>query len=101
MCSHGQGQLALGIASNWSGIGVRPANACRSRGDCGAEDRLTGSIEMGLRGEDAVTLTPGQTFYEGPEDIHTVSRNASSTQPAKFLVVLMKNSGEPIVMPVH
>lgn len=62
---------------------------------------LEGSIEMGLRGKETVTLTPGQTFYEGPDDIHTVSRNASATQPAKFLVVLMKNSGAPIVMPVQ
>jgi quercetin dioxygenase-like cupin family protein len=62
---------------------------------------LEGSIVMGLRGGKSVTLTPGQTFYEGPDDIHTVSRNASLTKPAKFLVVLLKNSSEPIVTPVH
>ncbi|HJV27883.1 MAG TPA: cupin domain-containing protein [Aromatoleum sp.] len=62
---------------------------------------LEGSIVMGVRGGKTVTLTPGQTFYEGPDDIHTVSRNASRTEPAKFLVVLMKKSGEPIVTPVH
>ena len=62
---------------------------------------LEGSIVMGVRGGKTVTLTPGQTFYEGPDDIHTVSRNASRTESAKFLVVLMKNSGEPIVMPVR
>ena len=62
---------------------------------------LEGSIVMGVRGGKSVTLTPGQTFYEGPDDIHTISRNASLTEPAKFLVVLMKNSGEPISMPVH
>ncbi|BAL27317.1 cupin domain-containing protein [Azoarcus sp. KH32C] len=62
---------------------------------------LEGSIVMGVRGGKTVTLTPGQTFYEGPDDIHTVSRNASVTNPAKFLVVLMKNSGEPISKPVH
>jgi quercetin dioxygenase-like cupin family protein len=60
---------------------------------------LEGSIVLGVRGGKSVTLTPGQTFYEGPNDIHTVSRNASLTEPAKFLVVLMKNHGEPIVMP--
>lgn len=62
---------------------------------------LEGSIVMGLRGGKSVTLTPGQTFYEGTDDIHTVSRNASLTKPAKFLVVLLKSSGEPISMPVR
>lgn len=62
---------------------------------------LEGSIVMGVRDGKTVTLSPGQTFYESPDDIHTVSRNASDTVPAKFLVVLMKNSGEPISMPVH
>ncbi|KRB89991.1 cupin domain-containing protein [Noviherbaspirillum sp. Root189] len=61
---------------------------------------LEGSIVMGVRGGKTVTLTPGQTFYEGPDDIHTVSRNASLTKPAKFLVVLLKNGGEPVSMPV-
>jgi quercetin dioxygenase-like cupin family protein len=62
---------------------------------------LEGSIVMGVRGGTSVTLTPGQTFYEGPDDIHTVSRNASLTEPAKFLVVLLKNSGEPVSMPAR
>lgn len=62
---------------------------------------LQGSIVMGVRGGKSVTLTPGQTFYEGPDDIHTVSRNASLTEPARFLVVLMKNSGDPISTPVR
>jgi quercetin dioxygenase-like cupin family protein len=61
---------------------------------------LEGSIVMGVRGAEPVTLTPGQTFYEGPEDIHTVSRNASLTEPARFLVVLFKNIDDPIVTPV-
>lgn len=51
---------------------------------------LEGSIVMQVKGGKEVTLTPGQTFYEGPNDIHTVGRNASSTQPAKFLVLLIK-----------
>ena len=51
---------------------------------------LEGSIVMGIKGGQEVTLTPGQTFYEGPNDIHTVGRNASTTQPAKFLVLLIK-----------
>lgn len=62
---------------------------------------LQGSIVMEVRGGKSVTLTPGQTFYEGPDDIHTISRNASPTEPARFLVVLLKNSGEPISMPVR
>jgi quercetin dioxygenase-like cupin family protein len=62
---------------------------------------LEGSIVMGVRGGKSVTLTPGQTFYEGPDDIHTVSRNASLTEPARFLVVLLKISGKPISTPVR
>ena len=56
---------------------------------------LEGSIIMGVRGGKTVTLTPGQTFYEGPDDVHTIGRNASATKPAKFVVVLLKNRGEP------
>ena len=62
---------------------------------------LEGSIVMGVRGGESVTLKPGQTFYEGPKDIHTVGRNASLTEPARFLVVLLKNKGEPIFIPEH
>jgi len=51
---------------------------------------LEGSVVMQVKGGKEVTLTPGQTFYEGPNDIHTVGRNASTSQPAKFLVVLIK-----------
>jgi quercetin dioxygenase-like cupin family protein len=61
---------------------------------------LEGSIVMGVKGGKEVTLTPGQTFYEGPEDVHTIGRNASSTKPARFLVLLLKNSGEPVLTPV-
>ncbi|CAM0998415.1 Cupin [Rhodanobacter sp. Root179] len=61
---------------------------------------LEGSIVMGLKGGKEVTLTPGQTFYEGPNDIHTIGRNASLTKPAKFLVVLLKNQDEDVVLPV-
>lgn len=62
---------------------------------------LEGSIVMGVRGGKSVTLKAGQTFYESPNDIHTISRNASLTEPAKFLVFLLKNTGEPISTPVH
>jgi quercetin dioxygenase-like cupin family protein len=62
---------------------------------------LEGSIVMQLRGGEQVTLTPGQTFYEGLDDVHVVGRNASSTNPAKFLVVLIKNKGAPALVPAE
>ena len=61
---------------------------------------LEGSIVMQLKGREKVTLTPGQTFYEGPDDVHLVGRNASSTKPAKFLVFLVKDKGAPVLVPV-
>lgn len=61
---------------------------------------LEGSVVMQVKGEKEVTLTPGQTFYEGPDDVHVVGRNASSTKPAKFLVFLVKNKGAPVLVPV-
>ena len=60
---------------------------------------LEGSVVMGLNDGTPVTLTPGQTFYEGPNDLHTISRNASKTKPAKFLVFLIKNKNAPITVP--
>jgi quercetin dioxygenase-like cupin family protein len=60
---------------------------------------LEGSIVMQVRGEAPITLVPGQTFYEGPDDVHTVSRNASQTAPAKFLVFFVKDKGGPILVP--
>jgi quercetin dioxygenase-like cupin family protein len=62
---------------------------------------LEGSIVMGLKGGKEVTLGPGQTFYEGPDDVHTVGRNASPTKPAKFLVFLLKDQNKPVLIPVH
>ena len=62
---------------------------------------LEGSIVMQVKGGEQVTLTPGQTFYEGPDDVHVVGRNASSTQPAKFLVLLIKDKGAPAVVPAQ
>ena len=59
------------------------------------------SIVMQVKGGEPVTLQPGQTFYEGPDDIHVVGRNASSTKPAKFLVFLLKDKGSPPVVPVQ
>jgi quercetin dioxygenase-like cupin family protein len=62
---------------------------------------LEGSIEMQVRGGAPVTLRPGQTFYEGPDDVHIVGRSASDTAPARFLVFLVKEKGAPIVMPAN
>jgi len=62
---------------------------------------LEGSIVMQVRGGKEVTLTPGQTFYEGPDDVHIVGRNASQTKPAKFVVFLVKEKGAPAVVPAN
>ena len=62
---------------------------------------LEGSIVMQVRGGKEVTLTPGQTFYEGPDDIHVVGRNASKTKPAKFVVFLVKDKDAPVVVPAN
>ena len=61
---------------------------------------LEGSVVMGVNGEKPVTLTPGETFYEGPNDIHTVGRNASKTKPARFVVFLLKDKDAPVLIPV-
>jgi quercetin dioxygenase-like cupin family protein len=61
---------------------------------------LEGSIVMQVKGGAPVTLQQGQTFYEGRNDVHIVGRNASQTAPAKFLVVLVKDKGAPILVPV-
>lgn len=62
---------------------------------------IEGSIVMGLRGGKTVTLKAGETFYEGPDDVHTVGHNASTSEPAKFVVVLLKNRGEPVAKIAH
>ena len=61
---------------------------------------LEGSIVMQAKGGAPVTLTPGQTWYVGPDDVHVVSRNASSSAPAKYLVFMVKDKGAPILTPV-
>ena len=60
---------------------------------------LEGSIIMQVKGGKEVTLTPGQTFYEGPDDVHVVGKNASSTKPAKFVVFFIKDKGAPVLVP--
>ena len=62
---------------------------------------LEGSIIEGVRGGKEVTLSPGQIFYEGPDDVHTIGRNASTTKPAKFIVVLLKKKGVEAVLPAQ
>src|SRR3954462_5998134 len=62
---------------------------------------LEGSIVMQVRDGKEVTLTPGQTFYEGPGDVHVVGRNVSQTKPAKFVVFFVKDKGAPVLVPAQ
>src|ERR1044071_944471 len=62
---------------------------------------LEGTIVMQVRGGKETTVTAGQTFYEGPDDVHVVGRNASKTRPAKFVVFLVKDKGAPVVVPAN
>jgi quercetin dioxygenase-like cupin family protein len=62
---------------------------------------LEGSIVMQVRGGKETTLTPGQTFYEGPVDVHVIGRNASQTKPAKFVVFFVKDKGAPVLIPAN
>ena len=62
---------------------------------------LEGSIVMQVRGGKEVTLTPGQTFYEGPDDVHVIGRNASKTKPARFVVFFVKDKGAPVLVPAN
>jgi quercetin dioxygenase-like cupin family protein len=61
---------------------------------------LEGTVVMQVKGGEEVTLKPGQSWYEGPDDVHVVGRNASTTEPAKFLVVLVKDAKAPVLVPV-
>jgi quercetin dioxygenase-like cupin family protein len=58
---------------------------------------LEGAVLMQVKGGKPVTLTPGQTFYEDPIEVHIVGRNASNTKPAKFLAFFIKDKGAPIL----
>lgn len=62
---------------------------------------LEGSVVMQVKGGKEVTLTPGQSFYEGPDDVHLVDRNASKTKPAKFVVFMVKDKGAPALLPIE
>lgn len=61
---------------------------------------LQGTLDMQLKGSRLVELKPGQTFYESPQDVHLVSRNPSKTEPAKILVVFVKQSHTPVLIPL-
>jgi quercetin dioxygenase-like cupin family protein len=61
---------------------------------------MEGSIVMAVNGAQPVTVTAGQMFYEGPNDVHTIGRNASRTVPARFLVFLLKDKDAPVLIPV-
>jgi quercetin dioxygenase-like cupin family protein len=91
------GKEALMITVVYPPGGADPVHVHRAHGFIYV---LEGSIVMGVRGGQEVTLTAGQTFYEGPNDVHTVGRNASDTQPAKFLVLLLKDQNAPVLVPV-
>ena len=60
---------------------------------------LEGSVVMQVEGGQPMTLSPGQTFYENPTDVHATSKNASATQPAKILVFMLKDKGKPATRP--
>lgn len=62
---------------------------------------LEGTVVMQVKGGEQVTLSPGQTFYEGPDDVHVVGRNASGTEPARLLVLLLKDKGAPVLVPAQ
>lgn len=62
---------------------------------------LEGSVVMAVKGGKEMTLGPGETFYESPSDIHSVSKNASATKPAKILVFMVKEKGAPISTPAN
>ncbi|MGE7136493.1 cupin domain-containing protein [Luteibacter sp. NPDC031894] len=62
---------------------------------------LEGNIVMAVKGQPEKTLKPGDSYFEGPDDIHTVGRNASKTKPAKFVVFFLKDQNKPILTPVH
>ena len=91
------GKEALMITVEYAPGGKDPIHRHNSHGFIYV---LEGSIVMQVEGGKEVTLTPGQTYYEGPHDIHIVGRNASNTKPAKFVVFFLKDKGAPVLVPV-
>ncbi|ACC75667.1 cupin domain-containing protein [Paraburkholderia phymatum] len=90
------GKEALMIAVEYPPGAVDPVHRHNAHGFIYV---LEGTIVMQVKGGKEVTLKPGQSFYEGPDDVHTVGRNASKTKPAKFLVLLLKDKGAPVLVP--
>ena len=62
---------------------------------------LEGAVVMQVKGGQEVRLAPGQTFYESPDDVHVVGRNASTTERAKFLAFFVKDAGAPVLVPAR
>ena len=91
------GKEALMVTVEYPPGGADPVHVHRAHGFIYV---LEGSIVMSVNGENEVTLRPGETFYEGPKDVHTVGRNASNTRPARFLVLLLKDERAPVLVPV-
>ncbi len=60
---------------------------------------IEGTVVMGVKGGTPVTLAAGESFYEDPNDVHTIGRNASRDKPAKFVVVLLKDIDKPALIP--
>jgi quercetin dioxygenase-like cupin family protein len=101
------------ISKELTGIPGKEATMITVRYDRGASDVihqhnahvfvyvLEGRVVMQVQGGEQLTLGPGQTFYERPDDVHLISRNASNTEPAKFLVFFVKNKGVPTLLPVN
>src|SRR5262245_15980631 len=92
------GKEVLMLTVEWPPNGADPVHRHNAHGFIYV---LEGSVVMQVKGGQPVTLTAGQTFYEGPQDIHAVGRNASKTQPAKILVLLLKDKGAPAVVPAE
>ena len=92
------GKEVLMLTVEWPPNGADPVHRHNADGFIYV---LEGSVVMQVKGGQPVTLTAGQTFYEGPQDIHAVGRNASKTQPAKILVLLLKDKGAPAVVPAE
>ena len=60
---------------------------------------LEGEIGSKIGDESEKTYSVGQMFLETPGQLHAVSRNASSTQPARLLAILLAPKGQPLTTP--
>jgi quercetin dioxygenase-like cupin family protein len=92
---------ALGKELSMLTVEYAPGESTPAHTHHGAQAMVEGSIVMQAKGKTPVTLTADQTWYEGPDDVHVVSRNASMSMPAKYLVFMVKDRGAPILTPVE